>query len=137
MWSGLAAGLSMGFPFLTLAFLYATLGATASAAALAPFGYSVGFLIAVLGKQQLFTETTLTATLPIMFHPRVDALARLARMWAAVLVSNIASTFAFAWLIFVPGVMKPDIAVRCGRWRVTPWSRISAQGCCAPSFQAG
>jgi formate/nitrite transporter FocA (FNT family) len=110
LWSGLAAGLSMGFSFLTLGLLHNALGETAAAKAVAPVGYSVGFLIAVLGKQQLFTETTLTATLPIMFHPRLSMLARLARMWAAVLVSNIVGTFAFAWLLTQPGVIKPDIA---------------------------
>jgi len=59
LWSGLAAGLSMGFSFLTLALLHAALGETSAAKVVAPVGYSVGFLIAVLGKQQLFTETTL------------------------------------------------------------------------------
>ena len=110
LWSGLAAGLSMGFSFLTLAMLHAALGEGAAAQALAPVGYSIGFLIAVLGKQQLFTETTLTATLPIMFQPRGDSLVRLARMWAAVLVANIVGTFAFAALLSLPGVMKPEIA---------------------------
>ena len=110
LWSGLAAGLSMGFSFLTLAMLQVTLAGTAAVEAVAPIGYSVGFLIAVLGKQQLFTETTLTATLPIMLHPSWISLARLARMWAAVLFSNIVGTFIFAALLSIPGVMKPEIA---------------------------
>jgi formate/nitrite transporter FocA (FNT family) len=45
-----------------------------------------------------------------MFHPRLDSLARLARMWGAVLVSNIIGTFAFAWLISIPGVIKPELS---------------------------
>lgn len=103
LWSGLTAGLSMGFSFLTLALLHDALGDTAAGRTIAPVGYSVGFLIAVLGKQQLFTETTLTATLPIMFHPRLSSLARLARMWGAVFVANLVGTFAFAWLLSQPG----------------------------------
>jgi formate/nitrite transporter FocA (FNT family) len=110
LWSGLAAGLSMGFSFLTMALLHAGLGDTAAGKIVAPLGYAVGFLIAVLGKQQLFTETTLTATLPIMFQPRLSMLARLARMWTAVLVTNIAGTFAFAWLLSQPGIVKPQIS---------------------------
>ena len=110
LWSGLAAGLSMGFSFLTLALMHGALGETAAGRIVAPVGYSVGFLIAVLGKQQLFTETTLTATLPIMFHPRLLALERLARMWGAVLVANVVGTFIFAWLLSQPGVIRPEIA---------------------------
>jgi formate/nitrite transporter FocA (FNT family) len=30
------------------------------------FGYTLGFLIVVLGRQQLFTESTLTAVLPVL-----------------------------------------------------------------------
>jgi len=47
---------------------------------IAPLGYSVGFLIAVLGKQQLFTETTIAATLPLFHQTTLTAFARLARM---------------------------------------------------------
>jgi formate/nitrite transporter FocA (FNT family) len=110
LWSGLAAGLSMGFSFLTLAFLHVALRDTHVADAIAPFGYSLGFLIAVLGKQQLFTETTLTAALPLMHQPSLGGFVRLARMWAAVLAANLIGTFAFAWLISQPGVMHSDIA---------------------------
>ena len=30
------------------------------------FGYSVGFVIVILARQQLFTESTLTAVLPVL-----------------------------------------------------------------------
>lgn len=33
----------------------------------AKLGYSVGFLIVILGRQQLFTENTLTPILPTLF----------------------------------------------------------------------
>lgn len=33
-------------------------------------GYSVGFFIVILGRQQLFTENTLTAMLPLFAHPK-------------------------------------------------------------------
>src|SRR5947209_7265576 len=69
LWSGLAAGLSMGFSFLTLSLLRSHIADKSIAHLVAPFGYTIGFLIVVLGKQQLFTETTLTATLPVMHKP--------------------------------------------------------------------
>jgi formate/nitrite transporter FocA (FNT family) len=109
-WSGLAAGLSMGFSFLTLGLLHVALEGTSAAEVVAPVGYSVGFVICVLGKQQLFTETTLTATLPLMHAPTAAGFGRLARMWAVVLAANLIGTFAFAWLISQDGVMRPDVA---------------------------
>jgi formate/nitrite transporter FocA (FNT family) len=108
LWSGLAAGLSMGFSFLAMAFLKTRMQGAPGAEAVAPLGYSIGFLIAVLGKQQLFTETTLTAALPILHKPSASGLARIARMWSAVLVANLVGTFIFAWLISRPGILGDE-----------------------------
>src|SRR3954470_13238973 len=59
-WSGLAAGLSMGFSFLTEALLHAHLPHANWSPMVSKFGYAMGFLIVILGRQQLFTENTLT-----------------------------------------------------------------------------
>ncbi len=110
LWSGLAAGLSMGFSFLTLALLRKSMAGEPAAEVIAPFGYAVGFLIAVLGKQQLFTETTLTATLPLFHQPTLLGFGRLGRMWAVVLFSNLVGTIVFAWLVSWPGIFGDDVA---------------------------
>src|SRR6185437_1646061 len=110
LWSGLAGGLSMGFSFLAMAMLEFKLGAAPAAKAIAPIGYAVGFLIVVLGKQQLFTESTLTAALPILHRPSLVGLGRLARMWGAVLVSNLVGTIIFAWLVSRPGLLSAGAA---------------------------
>jgi formate-nitrite transporter family protein len=109
LWSGLAAGLSMGFSFLTLALLQAYLPDQPSRRVLASFGYSIGFVIVVLGKQQLFTETTLTAMLPVFYRPRWKSVGILLRMWAIVLVANIAGTIAFAALLSTHDLFSPEI----------------------------
>jgi formate-nitrite transporter family protein len=109
VWSGLAAGLSMGFSFLTLALFRANLPNERWAHVVAAFGYCVGFVITVLGKQQLFTETTLTAMLPVFFRPRWASIAVLLRMWAIVLATNIAGTIAFAWLVSRQDLFSPEI----------------------------
>src|SRR4051794_39805297 len=67
-WSGLAAGLSMGFSFLTQALLQGGLPDAPWRHLVASAGYVVGFVIVVLGRQQLFTESTLTAVLPVLTH---------------------------------------------------------------------
>src|SRR3954449_4748741 len=56
--SALAAGLSMGFSLIVQAELHANLPVGAARTLLSPFGYTIGFLIVVLGRQQLFTENT-------------------------------------------------------------------------------
>src|SRR5947209_6398261 len=58
--SGFAAGLSMGFSLVTEGLLASMLPEARWRPLIAKFGYSIGFLIVVLGRQQLFTENTLT-----------------------------------------------------------------------------
>jgi formate/nitrite transporter FocA (FNT family) len=72
-WSGFAAGLSMGFSLVAEALLAVHLPQAAWTPLLTKFGYSVGFLIVVLGQQQLFTETKLTAVLPVLALRRMEA----------------------------------------------------------------
>ena len=58
-WSGLAAGLSMGFSFLAEALLRAHLPDASWRPLVVNLGYPLGFLIVIIGRQQLFTENTL------------------------------------------------------------------------------
>jgi formate/nitrite transporter FocA (FNT family) len=95
-WSGLAAGLSMGFSFAARALLRDELAPATWSHAVASLGYALGFLIVVLGRQQLFTESTLTAVLPV-FTSRDMAKARaMLRLWAIVLAANLLGTWLFA-----------------------------------------
>jgi formate/nitrite transporter FocA (FNT family) len=95
-WSALAAGLSIGFSFLVQATIQGSLPDTAWSHLVSSFGYSTGFLIVILGRQQLFTETTLTAMIPALTHPtRATALGAV-RVWTVVLAANLAATWVFA-----------------------------------------
>jgi formate-nitrite transporter family protein len=60
-WSGVAAGLGMGFSLAAEGLLKAHLPDATWAPLISKFGYTVGFLIVVLGRQELFTEQTLSA----------------------------------------------------------------------------
>jgi formate-nitrite transporter family protein len=99
VWSGLAAGLSMGFSLLTLALLQAHLPEQSWHELLDSWGYCVGFVIAILGRQQLFTESTLTVVLPLMVRRDVSTLLSVLRVWGLVLAANLVGTFSFAFLI--------------------------------------
>src|ERR1044071_4519378 len=80
-WDGLAAGLSMGFSLVAEGLLRSHLPDAGWRPLVAKLGYSVGFLIIVLGRHQLFTENTLTAVLPFLQRKSASALAQVLRLW--------------------------------------------------------
>lgn len=109
--SGFAAGLSMGFSFLTEALLRAGLPETPFRHLIASFGYSMGFIIVILGRQQLFTESTLAAALPLLTRRDPATAAAIARLWSIVLVANLFGTWCFAALLLPRGVLTlPAVA---------------------------
>ena len=98
-WSGLAAGLSVGFSFLAEAILQSDLPDAPWRHLISNFGYSVGFLIVILGRQQLFTENTLTPVLQLLQKKTRRTLANTARLWGVVLSANLVGTLAFAFAL--------------------------------------
>lgn len=104
-WSGLAAGLSMGFSLFAVGLLHAHLPDVPWRPLLAKLGYTVGFLIVVLGRQQLFTENTLTVILPLLQHRDLSTLLNVMRLWTIVLFTNLLGT----WL-FTLGLREPIYA---------------------------
>lgn len=102
-WSGLAAGLSISFSLLAQAILRERLPDVPWRVLIAGFGYSVGFLIVVLGRQQLFTESTITVVLPVLKELTPYNVWRMMRLWAIVLVANLAGTlFAAVFCTYFP-----------------------------------
>lgn len=68
-WSALAAGLTMGLSLMGMGLLTSRLPSEETFKVITSFGYCAGFLAVILARQQLFTENTLTAVLPIMSKP--------------------------------------------------------------------
>jgi len=95
-WSGLAAGLSMGFSMATMGLLQAGLPDAPWAPLVSSLGYTIGFLIVILGRQQLFTENTLTVVLPLFRRRNWLTLRLVARLWFIVLVANLLGALIFA-----------------------------------------
>ncbi len=73
-WSGLAAGLSMGFSLVAEGLLRHHLPDAPWRPLVSKLGYSAGFLIVILGRQQLFTENTLTVILPLLLSSTLSIL---------------------------------------------------------------
>lgn len=104
-WSGVAAGLSISFSLLAEAVLRTHLPDTPWRPLLSALGFPVGFLMVVLGRQQLFTESTITMVLPVMARPTASNFRRLARVWSIVLLANLAGTLVAAlFCSFTPSV---------------------------------
>ncbi|AXA57746.1 formate/nitrite transporter family protein [Pseudomonas thivervalensis] len=98
-WSALAAGLTMGLSLMAMGLLNSRLPDHEGFKVIASFGYCAGFLAVILARQQLFTENTLTAVLPIMSKPTLSNFGRLFRLWGVVLVGNLCGTLLVAYVM--------------------------------------
>lgn len=107
-WSALAAGISIGFSVLSQALLEARLHGLPGATVIADLGYCVGFLIVILARQQLFTENTLTAVLPIMVRKDWSGIWDVLRLWGIVLAGNLVGCFFFAAFLAYSGAFSPE-----------------------------
>jgi hypothetical protein len=124
-WSALAAGLSMGLSVITEGLLRAHLPQAQWTPLVTKLGYSMGFLVVVLGRQQLFTENTLTAVLPVLRRRTRATLINLARLgpWYSPATSSEACLWRCTWsgatvsnrtsgtLLWQSGAMPPGIPV--------------------------
>ncbi|WP_321793390.1 formate/nitrite transporter family protein [Caballeronia sp. J97] len=122
MWSALAAGLSMGFSFLVQSILESALPMTHWRGLISSFGYTIGFVFVILGRQQLFTESTLTAVLPVLTRRDRTTLFKALRLWAIVLFFNLIGTTIFAAILQIRGVFSPEVSEALARVAMTPLS---------------
>ncbi len=117
-WSGIAAGLSMGFSLFAQAILTTYLPDAPWRPLVAKFGYCFGFLVVVLGRQQLFTENTLTPILPLLQNRTLNTLANVGRLWGVVLVANLLGALAIAYIAVHAPLLDEDVrrtAIEIGR----------------------
>lgn len=108
--SGLAAGLSMGFSLVGSGVLKAGLPDAFWRPLVVNLGYTFGFVIVILGAQQLFTENTLTAILPVLDekHKR-EKFVQMLRLWGVVLVTNLVGAGLFAYFVAHSGTFSPGV----------------------------
>ncbi len=108
-WSGLAAGLSMGFILVAEGLLRSHLPDASWRPLVAKLGYSVGFLIVMLGSQHLYTENTLTPIVPLLSRRSGEMLGRVLRLWAIVFATNLIGTIVFAWVVARTTLFDPEV----------------------------
>jgi formate/nitrite transporter FocA (FNT family) len=108
-WSGVAAGLSISFSLLAQSVLQAHLPDESWRPLVSSFGYSVGFIMVVLSRQQLFTENTITVVLPVMADFTVENFLKLSGMWTLVLLANLMGTLFAALFCHLTPVLTPEV----------------------------
>jgi len=106
-WSGVAAGLAISASVLCKGFLASILPDADWAAGISNLGYTVGFLIVILGRMQLFTENTITPILPLFLKPTRLSFYQTARLWGIVFAANLVGCMAAA-LVLVYGHIVPE-----------------------------
>jgi formate-nitrite transporter family protein len=108
-WSGVAAGLSISFSLFAEAILQMHLPDAPWRPLVTSLGYTVGFVMVVLARQQLFTENTITVVLPVMADFNRANVKSLVRMWGVVFLANMAGTFFAALFCTFTPVISPEL----------------------------
>ncbi len=108
-WSGVAAGLSIGLSVISQALLAAHLPDVPWKPIVERLGYSVGFIVVIMARQQLFTESTLTAVLPVIARRQLRWLLVMLRLWGIVLAANLVGSLIVATTLAYSPILPADI----------------------------
>ncbi|BFM83976.1 formate/nitrite transporter family protein [Acinetobacter baumannii] len=127
IFSGIAAGLIISFSFVFKAIIASYIPTDAIWTDLITnFGYTIGFLIAILGHMQLFTENTITTVVPLFKPFTLDKLRAVGRLWGIVFLCNVigtalASLFFLTTDLFTPNIDKAldELAHHVGSFSAT------------------
>ena len=108
-WSGVAAGFSMSFSLIAQAALQINLPQRAWTPLIVAAGYPAGFLLVVLSRQQLFTENTITAVLPLLKSFTALNVGRVIRLWSVVFAANMAGALVAALFYGFTPALSPEL----------------------------
>jgi len=110
VFSGLAAGILIAFSVVGEAIFRAYLPKGQDwTFLLENLGYSLGFLLVVLGRMQLFTENTITTVLPLMARPCREYVIMTARLWGIVLGANVVGAFVAAGFLLYAAAVPEEV----------------------------
>lgn len=98
-WSAFVAGICISFSLMCEGFFKAHAPEGQDFFLIENLGYSIGFLIVIMGRFQLFTENTITAILPLLDEPSNKRFNYVVRLWSIVLAFNMLGTFVTAGLL--------------------------------------
>ena len=108
-WSGLAAGAAMGLSMAAEGVLQAHLPDAEWRPLISKLGYAFGFLIVILGSQQLFTENTLLPIVPLLARRTREIFGKVLILWGVVLVTNLIAASGFAYVAARTNAFQPEV----------------------------
>lgn len=107
--SGIAAGLGISTSVMAEGVLHMKLADHTYRDLLQDLGYSVGFILVILSRMQLFTENTLSVVLPLLYAPGWGKLLNTARLWGVVLLANMLGCAVTACLTVYFGTFNSEV----------------------------
>lgn len=110
LYSGIAAGIVITFSFFCTALLTMYLPNEPWTPIISKWGYTVGFILVILGHMQLFTENTITTVVPVCKPFRPEKVKLLLRLWGIVLGANLIGTTLAASFLTTPGLLDEQLA---------------------------
>jgi formate-nitrite transporter family protein len=108
-WSGIAAGITIMASVIAQGALRQKLPDAPWREVVSGIGYSVGFLMVILGRMQLFTEQTIVTMLPVMAAPSWPKFRATGRLWIIVFVANMVGTCVAAAMNVKLHLVTPDL----------------------------
>lgn len=109
--SGVGAGILVSFSFVCMAVLQSFLPNQPWAPLITKWGYTVGFVLVILCRAQLFTENTITTVIPLFKPFTWKKLGAVLRLWHLVLAGNLVGTSLVAVFLTTPGLLNLDFIV--------------------------
>ena len=109
--SGLAAGILVSFSFLFRSIFHMHMGTSPMEPLVSCLGYTVGFIIVILGRMQLFTENPITTIIPLLSEWSWTRFFEVVRLWVTVFLFNIIGTAIAAAFYSNPYTLSPEIEV--------------------------
>lgn len=108
LWSAIAAGFLISFSLLLKAVLHVEVEGLPAGHAIESLGYTIGFILVIYCRLQLFTENTITPVLPTIVNPTAVNIGNLGRVWGISLCANFIGTAIMALLFARTSMVTPE-----------------------------
>lgn len=107
-WSAVAAGFLLSFSLLLKAALQVEVAGLPAAHAIDSLGYTIGFILVIYCRLQLFTENTITPVLPTIASPSTRNISNMTRVWTISLSANFIGTAIMAMMFALTPMVTPE-----------------------------
>ncbi len=109
--SALAAGIFVSFSFFFRSVFHFHMGDSQFDPLISSLGYTVGFVIVILGRMQLFTENPITTIIPLLCNFTTKVFFKVIRLWSIVFFFNIIGTAIAAGFFSFNYAVSPELEI--------------------------